>query len=230
MRRLALTLLFALLSVSLCVGQAATAGSPTSATSDDSTIKGAFPTSLTRNLDSKKLKDGDVVICQTMGVLRARNGLIIPTGSKVIGHITEAKARSKGDSDSSLAMVFDKIEVSGGKQIPMKGTLQAVGPSLGGHSGPSTGEAAPGTLPGRGGASTMPSPSAGAVSGPNSGIRPLNSDNGSVPLVNSESTGVLGIKGLEMNKDSVLTTSGKEVKLESGTQLLVRAEIQLSTQ
>ena len=226
MRRLAIALLFVLLTVCWCAGQAATSESQTSAPNSDNAIKGAFPVSLSRPLDSKKLKDGDVFVCTTMGVLRSRSGMIIPTGSKVIGHITEAKARSKGDSESSLAMVFDKVEVAKGQELPMKGTLQAVGPSLGGHSGPQT-DAGPGTLPGRGGSSTMPPPSGGAVAGPDSGVHPLSAGGNSIPMLNSQSVGVLGIKNLEMSKDSVLTTSGKEVKLDTGSQLLVRAEIQI---
>ena len=75
----------------------------------------------------------------------------------------------------------------------------------------------------------MPAGSNSGV-GPDSGVHPLNMGGGSTPLVNSQSTGVLGIKGLEMTKDSVLTSSGKEVKLEAGTQFLVRAEIQLPSQ
>src|SRR5262249_4782524 len=156
------------------VGQAATSDSQASA-SNDSNIKGAFPITLSRPLDSKKLKDGDVVMCQTIGVLRSRSGLIVPSGSKVIGHITQAKARSKGDSESSLAMEFDKIQLTGGKELSMTGVVQAVGPSLGTHSGPNTGAASPGTLPGRGDASTMPPATSGAVAGPDSGIHPLSS-------------------------------------------------------
>jgi type IV secretory pathway VirB10-like protein len=78
----------------------------------------------------KKLKDGDTVVCTTVSALHSGSGMMIPSGSKVIGHITQAEARSKGDSQSSLAMVFDKIQMPNGTAIPMKGTLQAIGPSL----------------------------------------------------------------------------------------------------
>ncbi len=223
MKRLLLAALFILLGVSLAVGQAANqASSPQASASANNEIRGAFGTTLVKALDSKKLKDGDVVLCQTAGVLRARSGFIIPTGSKVIGHVTEAKARSKGDAESSLAIVFDKIEIAKGRELPIKGVLQAVGPSLG-DSGLTTGPAGGlGMGGGQGGAGTVPPPSNG-VAGPGSGIRAVNS--GSHPLLNSESTGVLGIHNLEMNKDNVLTSSGKEVKLDSGTQMLVRGEI-----
>lgn len=240
MRRSVVAFLFILLAISLSSGQAAPSASqaartasaaPDAAPHRDAISRGAFPMTLTKALDSKKLKDGNIVICHTSGVLHLGSGMMIPSGAKVIGHITQAKARSKGDSESSLAMVFDKIEVAKGKEIPMKGTLQAVGPSLGSNSGPDTGEASPGTLPTghTGNVTAMPPPTQGAVAGPNSGIHTLNLS-GSHPLLNAESTGVLGIKNLEMSKDAVLTSSGKEVKLDSGTQMLVRAEIEIPVQ
>ena len=47
------------------------------------------------------------------------------------------------------------------------------------------------------------------------------------PMLNSESTGVMGIRDLTLDKQYVLISNGKEVKLGEGTQLLIRAEIQL---
>ena len=44
--------------------------------------------------------------------LRLKDGTTIPLGSKVTGHVTEAKARSKGDAQSALGIVFDKISSS----------------------------------------------------------------------------------------------------------------------
>jgi hypothetical protein len=193
-------------------------------TSDEDAIRGVFPSILVKPLDSKKLKQGDQVVCQTTAVLHTRNGMVIPNRSKVLGQVTQATARSKGDSESSLAIAFDKIQLPNGKDVPFKGVLQAVAPSLGGNSGPDTGAAGPGTLPtgnGRGGdTSTMPAPMSTRVPD-TAGVH---------PLITSQSSGVLGIPNLQMDKDSVLTSSGKDVKLESGTQMLIRAEIQQPAQ
>jgi len=75
----------------------------------------------------------------------------------------------------------------------------------------------------------MPPPSQGSVAGPNSGVHSLEAG-GSKALLNAQSMGVLGIRNLQMDKDSVLTTPGKEVKLDSGTQMLIRAEIDVPVQ
>lgn len=239
MKRWYVSVLLVLLAVSLSYGQSATpqttapnpaaSASPAPASTSNADIKGSFPTTLVKSLDSKKLKEGDIVVCQTIAALHSRSGLLIPSGAKVYGHITQAQAKSKGGSDSTLAMVFDKIEYAKGKELPMKGVLQAVGPSLGDNE-PTTGPASPGTLGGRGGgAATTPPPDNNAVAGPNAGMHPMQMP-GARALLNAESHGVVGIKNLEMDKDSVLTSTGKEVKLENGTQMMIRAEISTPVQ
>src|SRR5579863_6789116 len=171
-------------------------------TTQGSEIRGAFPTTLVKSLDSKKLKEGDTVVCQTSATLRSRSGLLIPSGTKVIGHVAQAQARSKGATESSLEIVFDKVVLEAGKEIPMKGVLQAVGPRLG-DSGPDTGPGGGLGMGGRGGnasdTATVPPPSNG-IAGPNSGVHSLK-DPRSRPILNAQSEGVLGIKNLEMGKD-----------------------------
>jgi hypothetical protein len=160
--------------------------------------------------------------------------MLIPSGTKVIGHITKATAKSKGDPDSSLGIEFDKMELSNKKELDMKGILQAVAPSLG-NSGPDTGVAGSGSLGGsgsRGGSGavgTTPPPSNDAVAGPNAGIHPLEGSS-THPMLTSESTGALGFRNLEMDKNNLLTTSGKEVKLDSGTQMMIRVQIPVPVQ
>lgn len=229
MKRWCISLAVALLSLTFAFAQdggqvapnSPPSTTPSAATSSSGLIKGSFPIILPKGIDSKKLKQGDTVICETVAPLRTSVG-IIPSGSKVVAHVTEAKARSKGDSESALGMTFDKIEYGKGKEAPMKATLQAVGPSLGGDSGPNTGAGGSGVLGGRGdatpGTTASPQPTS-SMGGPKS-----------KPILIPTSEGVLGIKNLEMNKDGILTSPNKEVKLDNGTQLLIRAEIQVPTQ
>jgi hypothetical protein len=231
MKRWYLSVLLGLFTVSLCWAQSDTpqtaapnpaAAATSDAGSSNADIKGSFPTTLVKGLDSKKLKEGDAVICQTVAPLHSRSGLMIPTGSKVIGHITQAQARSKGDATSSLAMVFDKIEITKGKELPMKGTLQAVGQSLGDNE-PNTGPAGPATLGGHSG-----SGGGGSTAAPSSPQQLPKST--SRPILLPTSQGVLGVKSLQMDSNGVLTSPGKEVKLDNGTQMLINAEISTPVQ
>ena len=222
MKRIVVLVGLSCMAIALCAAQNATApaASNDSAASSPAQIHGAFPVTLDKGLDSKKAKVGDPVVCKMALGLRSRNGLNIPAGSKVMGHVTQAEAKSKGGSDSSLGIAFDKIEANG-QQIPIKGVLQAVGPSVVDHSGPDTGAGASGGV-GMGGNST--GGSAGTTAGPQSWNAGNPNAGGSVKMLNAQSQGVVGLKGLELGKDSVITSSGKEVKLDSGTQFMVRAE------
>ena len=202
-----------MLSLSLAHAQAS---GPEQA-SAPSAITGAIPALLSKPLDSKKVKEGDPVICQTAGTFHDQTGRLITSGTKVIGHVTQAQARSKGDSQSSIAIVFDKVEVGKNEEIPIKGTLQAVGPALD-ISGPNTNTGygqGPGARQGGGAATTAP---------PQSGVQgfPVGSD--TKALLTSQSKGALGVKNLEMGDNSVLTSPGKEVKLDAGTQMMIRAQ------
>ena len=83
---------------------------------------------VTKTLDSSKLKEGDAVEVETAGSFKLPDGTLVPKGSKLTGHVTAAKARSKGDSDSELTVTFDKLNITSGKQLSIKGAVQAVFP------------------------------------------------------------------------------------------------------
>jgi hypothetical protein len=240
MKLLALLLTFSLCTVLAGYSQNADTLPATPAGAEqanpDNKFQGATPTTLVKALDTKKLKAGDTVACQTTAALHSRSGLLVPTGTKVIGHVTQAEARSKGGSDSSLAIVFDKLQMSTGKTLPMKGVIQAVGPSLGSNEVATTATGGLGMggggMGGRGGTAANTAtvaPPSNAVAGPNSGVHPLN-PSGTIPILNAESQGVLGIKNLEMGKDSLLTSTNRELKLDTGTQIMIRAEVEMPVQ
>src|ERR1700742_4881837 len=108
------------LASSLCFGQAS--GTATA------TGHGAFPVKVTKTLDSSKLKEGDPFQLETAGSFKLPDGTLIPKGSKLTGHITARKARSKGAPDSKLTLAFEKLNIQGGKELALKGTVQAVFP------------------------------------------------------------------------------------------------------
>src|SRR5580704_10904273 len=128
MKKITAFVAFVLLATAIASAQgtAATPDTPQAGAANESGLRGAFPVALSKSLDSKKLKDGDTVVCTTTAALHSKNGMLIPSGTKVIGHITKATAKSKGDPDSSLGIEFDKIELSNKKELDMKGVLQAI--------------------------------------------------------------------------------------------------------
>jgi hypothetical protein len=216
MKRWFTSALFVALAVSVCLGQgpnpSASGEAPTQSSGAQSTtvshdVHGLFTIELAKALDSKKLKDGDEVDGKLVTDVHASDNLTFPRGTKVIGHVTESKARSKGDAESALAINFDKISRPSG-DTPIKSVIQAVAPNP--NAGVNTG----GGVGYAGMNETMEKPPA-----PNPGSQ-------SVPLLTDESTGVLGIKNLQLGPDGVLTSTGKEVKLDSGTRVLLKASTQ----
>lgn len=210
---------FLLLAVAVCLGQDTSAATQPAAAGEPTAVRGVIPISLAKSIDSKKLKEGDEVDGKVIAGLRTGTGIEIPSGSKVIGHVTQSKARSKGDPESSLGIMFDKIQVAGGKDLPIKGVVQAVvaNPDA---SSPDTGAAGGGTMAAHGGdPTTMASPLSSA--GPNAGQKTGGNAHGT--MLNAHSSGVIGIKNLQLD-NSILTSTGKEVKLDSGSQMMIRAE------
>ena len=178
--------------------------------------RGPMPVELTKSLDSKKLKEGDPVMGRIMADLRVKDGTEIPRGSKVTGHVTEAKARSKGDAQSALGIVFDKISLPGGKDLAIKGEIQAVA------AAPNPGNAdtglgiGPSMMAGNRDGGTTAAPMAGVPSSLGSGQL----------VLSPQSKGIVGIHNLELGDNSVLISNGKDVKLDGGMQMMVQVEIE----
>jgi hypothetical protein len=81
---------------------------------------------LSRSLDSKKAKPGEVVTAQTTEAVKVDGKIVIPNNTKLVGHVTRASARAKGDADSVLAVQFDRAVLKDGHEMPLQVTLQAM--------------------------------------------------------------------------------------------------------
>jgi hypothetical protein len=185
------------------------AAAQSSAASASATGKhGSFTVELVKALDSRKVHEGDAVEAKLTGGITLPNGAKVPRGAKVLGHVTEAKARSKSDSQSSLGISFDKISWQGGENTPIHGVIQAVAPN------PNE-EITTGDYIGYGGLNeaTEKPPKPDTSRGP-------------IPILNQTSQGVLGIKNMQLGPAGELTSTGKEVKLDSGTRMLLNVTVQ----
>ena len=202
-----------------------------------------IPAELAKSLDAKKAKPGSEVVAKTTQDLTANGQVIIPRGSKIIGHVTEAQARSKEQEQSTLGIAFDRIEKKGGGQMSLAAAIQAVAPpqrsaAPAGNEpmNENPGMAAPGNSPGNMGAGGMGRP-AGApgatppgypqgTTAPSAG----GSSSGGVAALPPNSHGVIGIEGLTLNsgegnakQGTLITSANRNVHLDNGTQLILRA-------
>jgi hypothetical protein len=101
---------------------AAQTGQRNAALADGSTFNAA----LTAPVDSKKAKPGDPVTAHTTEATKSDGKTVMPKGTKLVGHVTQASARANGGSDSSLGVVFDKAILKNGQEIPLNAAIQAI--------------------------------------------------------------------------------------------------------
>ena len=200
---------------------------------------------LSSSVDSKKIKQGDAVTARTTADIRADGKTIIPKGTKLVGHVTEAAARAKGGADSTLGIAFDKAVLKGGEELPLNVAIVAVAPppsampgqqNMGNGGGvPVASPGVPSTMGRPGGAGSMggsPATSS-APTGP-----PVDTTVASIGAppekgldalgrLTPDSRGVYGLKDASLRPatnpaaGSVITSSGKNVHLDSDTQLLL---------
>lgn len=243
---------------------ASISGSSVNAHSAGSLAAGTtIPATLSKPIDARKAKSGDQVTAKTTQDIRSNAGVVIPRGSRLIGHVTDAKAKAKGDSESALGIAFDQAVLKNGQQIPLNASIRALAASansasasmgddnLGAAGNSSLGSdvsaSAPrgggGLLGGAGNAvggatGAVGSTAGGAVNGVGNTASDLGANasgtvnsaaRGTGGQLTSQSQGVVGLRGLSLSSaaanstsGSVITSTGKDVKLDSGTQMLLQ--------
>jgi hypothetical protein len=205
-----------------------------------------IPVQLTKTVDAKKAKTGDPVEARvTQDMKNMKGETLLAKDTKIVGHVIEDQPRTKEQKESHIAIAFDHvIAKSGDSPLPM--SIQAIiNPSaLGGAnssgngnsassesspSAPSSGTMAPGGAAGRspgmgaGTPQTAPSPSTGSESANNT----QTAANSHQPITGN-TQGVVGISDLKLSatanagQASVVSSDKNNVKLESGTFMLLR--------
>jgi hypothetical protein len=207
-----------------------------------------IPVQLTKTLDAKKAKPGDPVLAKVTMDMKTNSGeVIVPKDTKVTGHVTAAQARGKDQKESQLAIAFDHAALkSGDVSLPM--SIQAV---IAPPSNNANGDSSGGNPGGGGGGgrdtpaasgSTATSPMGAERSSSNSQTQPATPSPTAVPTTSSDTAqgsgarpsitgstqGVVGISDLKLEsaqnatQGSVLSSEKNNVKVESGTMLLLK--------
>ncbi len=76
----------------------------------------AMNAALSQPVDARKNKPGDQVTARTTEATKSEGKVVIPKGSKLIGHVTECKQRGKEEKESAVGMVFDKAILKNGEE------------------------------------------------------------------------------------------------------------------
>jgi hypothetical protein len=209
----------------------------------------AVQAELAKPLDARKNKVGDEVIAKTTRDVKSEGRVVIPKGSKLVGHVTEAKAQSKEQATSELGIAFDHAILKNGEEVPLALGIQAIGRSQAAGAAAeaeddtmATGNSGTGTMRSR---SPRPAASAGALGAVRSTAGGVVDTAGSTAgAVNSTagaaggtvsgslsatSQGVVGMPGLSLSPQtstsangSVISSQGSNVHLDSGTEMILR--------
>jgi hypothetical protein len=192
-----------------------------------------IPVQLTKTIDAKKAKTGDEVEAKVTMDLKTNSGeVIVPKDTKVIGHVTEAHARSKDQKESQVGIAFDRAVLKDGEMsLPM--AIQAViaPPTDNANNGGGYGQGAPAT----GGGAASPSMGGGRTgsagqsqpSGTPNAV-PMEGASAARPPITENTQGVVGISNLKLEpvqsaaQGSVLSSEKNNVKVESGTMMLLK--------
>jgi hypothetical protein len=223
-------------------GQQQTAHSTEKNAPDATAIKrlapgSVIPVTLTKSIDAKKIKTGDEVVAKVTQDMKNNTGeVIVAKDTKVLGHVTEAQPRSKEQNESQVGIAFDRAVMKNGSEMQMPMSIQAIigaqnnNPSAGAGQPPEespagkTAGSSSGQAPGLRGSSAPASPSTGGGYPPEA-----QSGNAARPPITAETKGVVGISNLKLEdagapstQGSVVTSDKNNVKLDSGTLLLLR--------
>lgn len=182
---------------------------------------------LNNSLDSKKAKAGDAVTAHTIEAVKSTDArTILPRGTKLVGRVTDASARSKGDGRSALGLTFEKAMLKDGGEVLLYARIQAMTAPVSfsaGDGGPPRDTANIGT--------TQTSPMGGRSGPPASA--PPQTPNSPGPdqlgqTLTPNSRGVIGMRGLTLSTApadkalvSTISSDGKNVHLDSGTRMLI---------
>lgn len=224
-----------------------------------------IPATLTKPIDARKAKAGDEVAAKTTQDVRSDSGVVIPRGSRLVGHVTDAKAKANGDAESTLGIAFDHAVLRNGQEVPLNASIKALAAAsnatsagmgddnLGSTGGSAMGATAAAPAVGGGGRGGLLGGAGNAVGGATSTVGGVangvgntagslgataggavsGATNGAAGQLSSQSQGVVGLNGLSLNsaassatQGSVITSAGKDVKLDSGTQMLLQVNQQ----
>jgi hypothetical protein len=175
-------------------------------------------------VDARKNKAGDEVLAKVTHDVKASGNVVIPKGSRVVGHVTEVKSRSKDQPSSKVGVVFDRVVLKNGGEVAVAMRIQAIGralPAGEGELASGTTSVAPGGLLGGIGSTTT------------GGANDIGHTAPSTSLALS-SQGVVGLHGLSLSNQnspsqtatpaqvSVISSNSGNVHLDSGTEMILR--------
>lgn len=200
---------------------------------------------LAKPVDAQKSKVGDEVLAKTTHDVKSEGHVVIPKGSKLVGHVTEVKAHTKEQATSELGIAFDRAVLKNGSEIPLAMSIQAIGRSQASAAAMADDATATGSAGGMGSSGARASGGGGVLGGVRStagtvvdtagstaggAVNTAGSAGGAVSgSLSTSSQGVVGLPGLTLSQQSsasangsVISSQGSNVHLDNGMEMILR--------
>ena len=193
---------------------------------------------LSGTIDSKTATAGQDITLVTQSDVEVDGKLVIPKGSKLVGHISEVKVKSKDVPQSSLSLVVDKAVKNDGSETKLQAIIAAVAaPTDRSLSSDPVSEMMHSNEPKMVGTSPVSTSTSGdlssssnAGSGAAVATASIKRRADTTSILDQNSQGAIGFEGLtlswQLNDPPPATiftlAKGKDIKLFAGTQMLLR--------
>jgi hypothetical protein len=225
-------------------GALAQAPPPSENTGSEASLAGgtAINAVLNSSIDSKKAKPGEQITAHTIDAVKSSDGrMILPKGTKLVAHVTQASARSKDQKESMLAIQFDKAILKDGQEVPLHdAVLQAVAAPAQQASSfatdtdriGATGGGVPSNNPSMSGSrGARPDSIPNNEPYPSSPNGPAESQSNAAGPLPANARGVYGLDGIHLSANAngegtMLISNNKSVHLDGGTRLLLTVQPQ----
>jgi phenylpyruvate tautomerase PptA (4-oxalocrotonate tautomerase family) len=80
---------------------------------------------LQNTVDVRNVKVGDQVVLKTTQAIKSGGRTIVGKGAKLIGRVTEVAQKTKGDNQSRVGILFDRLE-HGSLALPISATISSI--------------------------------------------------------------------------------------------------------
>jgi hypothetical protein len=188
----------------------------------------ALQVELSNSVDAKRAKPGDPVEAKLTQDVKSDGKVVLHRGAKLVGHVSEAKAKSKDDPESRLGIVFEKATGKHGEEYAFRAVVMAVAPPCDGSSTIAGDPSRLSSGPAMGG---QPFGAGNAVGGPSASAAPsveAATHGGTSATLTPASRGAIGLPGVALRpsavdgvQGTVLISGDHNIKLESGTQMVL---------
>jgi len=135
MKRILLLVLAVSVSATVALAQktktsgSSSAGNETSAARQGRQVNLASNTALAaqleNSLDARRAQVGDQVVLKTTQALKQAGEVIVPKGTKLIGHVTDVQQHSKANGESHIGVVFDRLQ-KGALDMPITASIVSI--------------------------------------------------------------------------------------------------------